>query len=130
MSYVPDNLVYTASHEWLEKLAEGHYRVGITEFAQQQLGDIVFVELPDVDEAYAQEDECGVVESVKTASDLFAPLAGTVVAVNTALEDNPELINDSPYDDGWIFEFELDDESELDSLLSPEDYRNSIEDED
>jgi|SRR5690554_3468682 len=130
MSYVPDNLVYTASHEWLEKLAEGHYRVGITEFAQEQLGDIVFVELPEVDEAYAQEDECGVVESVKTASDLFAPLAGTVVAVNSALEETPELINDSPYDDGWIFEFELDDESELENLLSPEDYRTSIEDED
>jgi glycine cleavage system H protein len=130
MSYVPDNLSYTASHEWLEKIADNRYRVGITEFAQEQLGDIVFVELPENNEAYAQEDECGVVESVKTASDLFAPLGGTIVEVNEALEDNPELINDSPYDDGWIFVIELDDDSDLDSLLNAEDYRNSIEDED
>lgn len=129
MSYVPDNLSYTASHEWLEKIEDGRYRVGITEFAQEQLGDIVFVELPEVDEAYAQEDECGVVESVKTASDLYAPLGGTVVEVNEALEDSPELINDSPYDDGWIFVIALDNEDDLDSLLSPDDYRNSIEDE-
>ncbi|KAA3641479.1 MAG: glycine cleavage system protein GcvH [Proteobacteria bacterium] len=129
MSYVPDNLSYTASHEWLEEIENGLYRVGITEFAQEQLGDIVFVELPENDEAYAQEDECGVVESVKTASDLFAPLSGTIVEVNLALEDSPELINESPYDDGWIFVIEIADDSELDSLLSAEDYRNSIEDE-
>ena len=129
MSYVPDNLKYTASHEWLEDLGDGVYRVGITEFAQAQLGDIVFVELPEDGESYAQEDECGVVESVKTASDIYAPLVGTVTAVNNALEDNPELINDSPYDDGWIFEFELGDDADVDSLLSAEDYRNSIADE-
>ncbi|MCX7543998.1 glycine cleavage system protein GcvH [Marinicella gelatinilytica] len=129
MSYVPDNLLYTASHEWLEKIADNRYRVGITEFAQEQLGDIVFVELPETDETYAQEDECGVVESVKTASDLFAPLTGTVVEANDALEDNPELINDSPYDDGWIFVIEITEDSELDSLLNAEDYRTSIEDE-
>lgn len=130
MSYVPDNLKYTASHEWLEDLGNGVYRVGITEFAQAQLGDIVFVELPEVDESYAQEDECGVVESVKTASDIYCPLVGTVVAVNDALEDTPELINDSPYDDGWIFELELGEDADIDSLLSAEDYRNSIVDED
>ena len=130
MSYVPDNLKYTASHEWLEKLDNGNYRVGITDHAQSQLGDIVFVELPDVDASYGQEDECGVVESVKTASDIYCPAVGTVVAVNDALEDTPELINDSPYDNGWIFELELDDESDLEALLSAEDYRTSIEDED
>jgi len=129
MSYVPDNLSYTASHEWLEKIETGRYRVGITEFAQDQLGDIVFVELPEMDESYAQEDECGVVESVKTASDLYAPIGGTIVEINDALEDTPELINDPPYDDGWIFVIEVDDESDLDNLLSAEDYRNSIEDE-
>ncbi|MFV0544199.1 MAG: glycine cleavage system protein GcvH [Marinicella pacifica] len=129
MSYVPDNLSYTASHEWLEKIETGRYRVGITEFAQDQLGDIVFVELPEMDESYAQEDECGVVESVKTASDLYAPIGGTIVEINDALEETPELINDSPYDDGWIFVIEVDDESDLDNLLSAEDYRNSIEDE-
>lgn len=128
MSYVPDNLSYTASHEWLEKIEEGRYRVGISEFAQEQLGDIVFVELPELDESYAQEDECGVVESVKIASDLFAPITGTIVEVNEALEENPELINDSPYDDGWIFVIETTDESEFDSLMSAEDYRTSIKD--
>ncbi len=128
MSYVPDNLKYTASHEWLEDLGNGVYRVGITEFAQAQLGDIVFVELPEVDESYAQEDECGVVESVKTASDIYCPLVGTIKAANDALEDTPELINDSPYDDGWIFELELGEEADIDSLLSAEDYRNSIAD--
>jgi len=129
MSYVPDNLKYTASHEWLEDLGEGVYRVGITEFAQAQLGDIVFVELPEMDESYAQEDECGVVESVKTASDIYAPLVGTITAINDALEDTPELINDSPFDDGWIFEMKIDDDADLGSLLSAEDYRNSIADE-
>lgn len=130
MSYVPDNLKYTASHEWLEDLGNGVYRVGITEFAQEQLGDIVFVELPELDESYAQEDECGVVESVKTASDLYCPLVGTVTAINEALEDSPELINDSPYDDGWIFELELGEDADVGSLLSAEDYRESIADED
>ncbi len=128
MSYVPDNLKYTASHEWLEDLGNGVYRVGITEYAAAQLGDIVFVELPEVDESYAQEDECGVVESVKTASDIYSPLVGTVTEVNNALEDTPELINDSPYDDGWIFELELGEEADIDSLLNAEDYRNSIAD--
>lgn len=126
MSYVPDNLKYTASHEWLEDLGDGIYRVGITEYAQEQLGDIVFVELPEMDESYAQEDECGVVESVKTASDIYCPLVGTVTAINEALEDTPELINDSPYDDGWIFEIELGEDADIGSLLSAEDYRNSI----
>ena len=130
MSYVPDNLKYTASHEWLEDLGNGVYRVGITEFAQSQLGDIVFVELPEMDETYAQEDECGVVESVKTASDIYCPLVGTITAINDALEDSPELINDSPYDDGWIFELELGEEADIGSLLSAEDYRESIADED
>lgn len=130
MSYVPDNLKYTASHEWLEKLDNGNYRVGITDHAQSQLGDIVFVELPEIDSSYGQEEECGVVESVKTASDIYAPAVGQIVAVNQALEENPDIINDSPYDNGWIFEIELDDESDLDALLSANEYRESIQDED
>ncbi|MCF6301077.1 MAG: glycine cleavage system protein GcvH [Proteobacteria bacterium] len=129
MSYVPDNFLYTASHEWLEKQSNGNYRIGITEHAQSQLGDIVFVELPEESKTYAQEDECGVVESVKTASDLYCPLLGTVVAVNEDLEDSPEMINDSPYDNGWIFELKIDEEADLGVLISAEDYRNSIEDE-
>lgn len=129
MSYVPDNLLYTASHEWLEKLTDGRYRVGITEHAQSQLGDIVFVELPETDESFAQEDECGVVESVKTASDIYAPVSGTVVAVNESLEDAPELINESPYDDGWIFEIKIDEDTDVSHLLSADDYRQTLEDE-
>ena len=128
MSYVPDNLKYVESHEWIEVLNNGNVRIGITEHAQSALGDIVFVELPEED-SYATGDECGVVESVKTASDIYAPLTGTVVAVNDALEDAPELINENPYDDGWIFEMEIDNADELNYLMTAEEYRTSIEDE-
>lgn len=129
MSYVLDNLKYTESHEWIEKLDNGNIRIGITEHAQSALGDIVFVELPEED-SYAAGDECGVVESVKTASDIYSPIAGTVIAVNEALEDSPEMINESPYDDGWIFEMEVENADDLKDLLTAEEYRNSIEDED
>jgi len=128
MSYVPDNLKYTESHEWIEILSNGNIRIGISEHAQSALGDIVFVEVPELD-SYASGDECAVVESVKTASDIYTPVTGTIVAVNDALEDTPELINESPYDDGWIFEMEVDNEEELADLKSAEEYRNSIEDE-
>ncbi|MCF6287655.1 MAG: glycine cleavage system protein GcvH [Proteobacteria bacterium] len=128
MSYVPDNFKYVESHEWIEILDNGNVRIGVTEHAQKSLGDIVFVELPE-EASYAIGDECGVVESVKTASDIYAPLTGTVVAVNDALEDAPELINENPYDDGWIFEMELDSEAELKDLMTAQEYRNSIEDE-
>ena len=128
MSYVLDNFKYTDSHEWVETLVNGNVRIGITEHAQSALGDIVFVELPELD-SYAAGDERGVVESVKTASDIFAPVTGTIVAVNDALEDSPETINESPYDDGWIFEMELDNADDLDDLMTAEEYRNSIEDE-
>lgn len=129
MSYVPDNLKYVESHEWIETLDNGNVRIGVTEHAQSALGDIVFVELPELD-SYATGDECGVVESVKTASDIYAPLTGTVVAVNDALEDAPELINENPYDDGWIFEMKLDSDEEIKDLMTAEEYRNAIEDED
>jgi glycine cleavage system H protein len=129
MSYVPDNLKYVESHEWIEVLDNGNVRIGITEHAQSALGDIVFVELPEED-SYATGDECGVVESVKTASDIYAPLNGTVVAVNDALEDAPELINENPYDDGWIFEMEVDNADDLKDLMTAEEYRTSIADED
>lgn len=129
MSYVLDNLKYTESHEWIETLDNGNVRIGITEHAQNALGDIVFVELPEED-SYATGDECGVVESVKTASDIYTPIAGTIVAANQALEDTPELINESPYDDGWIFEMEVDNADDIADLMSAEEYRNSIADED
>lgn len=129
MSYVPDNLKYTESHEWIETLENGNVRIGITEHAQSALGDIVFVELPEED-SYATGDECGVVESVKTASDIYTPITGKIVAANDALEDTPELINESPYDDGWIFEMEVDNTDDLDDLMTAEEYRNTIADED
>jgi glycine cleavage system H protein len=129
MSYVPDNLKYTESHEWIETLENGNIRIGITEHAQSALGDIVFVEVPEMD-SYASGDECAVVESVKTASDIFTPVAGTIIAVNDSLEDTPELINESPYDDGWIFEMEVESDGDLNDLKSAEEYRNAIEDED
>lgn len=128
MSYVLDNFKYTESHEWIEKLENGNIRVGITEHAQSALGDIVFVELPE-QESYTTGDECGVVESVKTASDIYAPISGEVVAVNEALEDAPEMINESPYDDGWIFEMQVENEEDLKDLLTAEEYRNTIADE-
>lgn len=128
MSYVPDNLKYTESHEWIETLSNGNIRIGITEHAQSALGDIVFVELPEMD-SYANGDECAVVESVKTASDIYTPVTGTIVAVNESLEDTPELINESPFDDGWIFEMEVDNADDLSDLKSAEEYRNAIEDE-
>lgn len=129
MSYVLDNLKYTESHEWIETLDNGNVRIGITEHAQSALGDIVFVELPEQD-SYAAGDECGVVESVKTASDIFTPIAGTIVAANDALEDSPEMINESPYDDGWIFEMKVDNADDLADLMTAEEYRNSIANED
>ena len=129
MSYVPDNFKYTESHEWIETLENGNIRIGITEHAQSALGDIVFVEVPELD-SYAANDECGVVESVKTASDIYTPVAGTIISANDSLEDSPELINESPFDDGWIFEMEVSNADDLKDLLSAEEYRNSIEDED
>jgi glycine cleavage system H protein len=128
MSYVPDNLKYTESHEWIETLENGNIRIGITEHAQSALGDIVFVEVPEMD-SYASGDECAVVESVKTASDIYTPVSGTIVAVNDSLEDSPELINESPYDDGWIFEMEIEEDEDLSDLKTAEEYRNAIEDE-
>jgi glycine cleavage system H protein len=128
MSYVPDNFKYTESHEWIEELDNGNVRIGITDYAQSALGDIVFVELPEL-ESFALGDECGVVESVKTASDIFTPITGTIVAVNEDLEDSPELINDSPFDNGWIFEMEVAEIAELEDLQTAEEYRSSIADE-
>lgn len=105
MSAVPTGLQYTRDHEWLRKEDDGSYTLGITDHAQQQLGDLVYVELPEVGAELEAGDGCAVVESVKAASDVFAPLAGTVTEVNSALEDNPEQVNSSPYGDGWLFRF-------------------------
>ena len=118
---VPENLFYTQEHEWV-RVDGKNAIVGITQFAQDQLGDIVFVELPEVGTLIEQENPFGVVESVKTVSDLYAPVSGTVKAVNQNLESNPEQVNNEPYGSGWIIEIEISDKNELEKLISPEKY--------
>ncbi|WP_338729418.1 glycine cleavage system protein GcvH [Haladaptatus sp. DJG-WS-42] len=122
---IPDDRKYQESHEWARS-ADGTAKIGITDFAQDELGDIVFVELPAVGDDVSQGAEFGVVESIKAVSDLYAPVSGTVTAVNEQVFDAPELVNDDPYGEGWMLELELADESELDSLLTPEAYADQI----
>ena len=130
MSNCPKELKYAESHEWV-RVEEGNIiTVGITDHAQSELGDLVFVELPEIGAELAQGDEVGVVESVKTASDIYSPVAGKVIAVNELLEDAPETINNDAFGDGWIFQLEISDPSELDDLLSAEDYKSQIASED
>ncbi|MFG6179081.1 glycine cleavage system protein GcvH [Halomonas sp. THAF12] len=123
MSAIPANLRYAESHEWILENGDGTVTIGITDHAQQSLGDVVFVELPEVGTALAKGDEFGVVESVKAASDLYAPLAGEVVAVNEELEDAPETLNESPYEQGWILKLRLEDDSALNDLLNADAYK-------
>lgn len=128
MSETPSELRYTESHEWVSPEEDGVVRVGISDHAQAQLGDLVFVELPAEGEALTQGDACSVVESVKAASDVYAPVSGTVVAINDALADSPELVNTDPYNDGWLFSLRLDDESQLNDLMDSDAYAAHIED--
>ena len=117
----PDDLYYTDDHEWL-RLEDGTATVGITDFAQSELGDIVFVELDPEGTELGQDDVFGTVEAVKTVSELYMPVSGTITAVNDELEMAPETVNDDPYGNGWMVEVELDDESELDDLMDAEAY--------
>lgn len=127
MSSIPKGLKYASSHEWARDEGNGIYTVGITEHAQGLLGDMVFVELPEVGDSVSQGDDCAVAESVKAASDIYAPLSGEIVEVNDALTDSPELVNNSPYEDGWMFKIKVSDEAELAALLDAEGYKNSID---
>jgi glycine cleavage system H protein len=120
----PEDLKYTAEHEWLKAGSDGPVRVGITDFAQDQLGDIVYVQLPDVGAAVRAGDPCGELESTKSVSDLFAPVNGTVTAVNEALADQPDLVNSDPYGEGWMFEVQL--EGDTPQLLDAEAYRAQL----
>ncbi|WP_455425656.1 glycine cleavage system protein GcvH [Dryocola sp. LX212] len=117
MSNVPNELKYSKEHEWLRKEADGSYTVGITEHAQELLGDMVFVDLPEVGSTVSTGDDCAVAESVKAASDIYAPISGEIIAVNSELEGTPELVNSEPYAGGWIFKIKASDESELNGLL-------------
>lgn len=127
MSNIPADLKYVASHEWLRLEADGTVTVGITEHAQELLGDIVFVELPEVGVNLAAEEQAGVVESVKAASDVYAPIAGEVVEINQALVDAPETANSEPYGAGWFFKVKPANPADLDDLLSAEQYAAEIE---
>lgn len=129
MSNIPSDLKYASSHEWVRNEGDGIVTVGITEHAQGLLGDMVFVDLPDVGDEFAAGDDCAVAESVKAASDIYAPVAGEIVEVNEELEDAPENVNNDAYGDGWLFKIKLEDASELEELLDAEGYAESIEDE-
>lgn len=129
MSHTPSELKYASSHEWARLEEDGTVTVGITDHAQDALGDVVFVELPEVGITLAASDEAGVVESVKAASDIYSPVGGEVIAINSRLEEEPETVNSDPYNDGWFYKLQPGDTGELDALLSPEDYQQQCEDE-
>lgn len=130
MSNVPSDLRYTKSHEWVRIEGDGTVTVGITDHAQDLLGDLVFVETPEVGASFGAGDDCAVVESVKAASDVYSPLTGEVTGANEALADAPETINSDPYGDGWIFKLKVSDEAELDELLDADAYNEQIASED
>ncbi|MBU9812824.1 glycine cleavage system protein GcvH [Rahnella sp. SL6] len=128
MSNVPADLKYASSHEWIRSEGNGIYTVGITEHAQELLGDMVFVDLPEVGREVAAGEDCAVAESVKAASDIYSPISGEIIAVNAELEGSPELVNSEPYDTGFLFQIKASDESELANLLDAQAYSASIED--
>ena len=127
MSEIPAELRYATSHEWARLEEDGSVTVGITDHAQDALGDVVYVELPEIGSEVSVGGEAGVVESVKAASDIYAPVSGTVTAVNPALDDAPETVNDSPYDDGWFFKLEPSNAGELEDLLDADAYAEVCE---
>ena len=127
MSSIPENLRYNKSHEWVLDNGDGTVTIGISDHAQQALGDVVFVELPDVGRELDAGEEFGVIESVKAASDLYAPLSGEIVEVNESLEDAPETVNESPYDSGWLIKLKLADDTALDDLLDADAYSQITE---
>ena len=127
MSELPGDLQYTKEHEWLRREDDGSVTIGITDHAQGALGDLVFVEPPEEGSHYSAGDACAVVESVKAASDVYCPLAGTVSEVNETLADSPELINEQPYGDGWIMTLQPDDAEAIEGLMSAADYEESLE---
>ena len=128
MSNVPAELKYAESHEWISVDADGSVRIGVSDHAQEALGDLVFVELPPVGDTINRGDSCAVVESVKAASDIYSPVTGEVIAINENLEDDPAVINSDPYGDGWLFQVMLTDAEELDSLLDAKAYSATLED--
>lgn len=123
----PEDLKYTAEHEWLKAGSDGPVRVGITDFAQDQLGDIVYVQLPEVGSTVRAGDACGELESTKSVSDLFAPVNGTVTAVNEALADQPDLVNSDPYGEGWLLDIDVEDAAEVAALMDADAYQGQLD---
>lgn len=128
MSETPNDLKYAASHEWARKLEDDIIEVGISDYAQAALGDVVYVELPELGQSVDASEECCAVESVKAASDIYSPVTGEIVAINNDLDDAPELLNEEPYAGGWMFRIKASDISELDNLLDAEAYLNQVDD--
>lgn len=129
MSNIPSELRYASTHEWVRPEGDGTFTIGISEHAQELLGDMVFIELPDLGAEVSAGDDVAVAESVKAASDVYAPISGEVVGINEDLEDTPELVNSDPYGDGWLFRIKAEDPEEFEALLDAEGYENSIDDE-
>ena len=127
MSEIPTDLKYTSEHEWVRKEDGGTLVVGLTDYAQEQLGDLVYVDTPEVGASFAAGDVCAVVESVKAASDVYSPAGGEVVAVNESLQDSPEKISNDPYGDGWLFEMTPEDPAEWEELLAPDQYEQLLD---
>ncbi|ACB61799.1 glycine cleavage system protein GcvH [Exiguobacterium sp. RIT452] len=125
MSQVKDNLRYSEEHEWVE-VTGNKARIGITDFAQHELGDIVFVELPEVGDTISANEPFGSVESVKTVSELYAPISGKVVAINESLSDSPELVNESPFEGAWMVDIEIADEAQVEALMDAAAYKSMI----
>jgi len=129
MSNIPTELRYASTHEWVRSEGDGVFTVGITEHAQDLLGDMVFVDLPDVGDAITTGDDCAVAESVKAASDIYAPITGEVIETNSQLENSPELVNSDSFGEGWMFKIKADDPTEVEGLMDAESYGTSIADE-
>lgn len=130
MSQNPSELYYAKTHEWVRREEDGTVTVGITEHAQDALGDVVYVETPEVGDAIAAGDQAGVVESVKAASDIYSPVTGEVIATNEVLDDSPETVNSDAFNDGWFFKIQPEDTGELDALMSAEEYAQFCDEED
>lgn len=122
----PEDLRYTAEHEWVRVGEDGHVRVGITSYAQDALGDVVYVDLPPVGERVAAGESCGEIESTKSVSDLYSPLTGEIIAINEALESSPQLVNTDSYGEGWMFELKVDDVSDIEELQDGDTYTESL----
>ena len=129
MANIPTNLRYSSTHIWVEVLDTDCVRMGLTDFAQEELGEIVFVELPESEHSYTAGEECALVESVKTAADIYCPVGGEIVEINYDLEDNPTLINHDPYGEGWLYQLKQDNTVDIDELLDSEEYLEKIEEE-